>query len=100
MSRFIRLGIPTPKRYLAYVRLMRAAKLFENPGASISVVANHLDYSSPQSFGRHVRLLLRMSASEFRRRYDGEGMLERFRAELIAPYRVQFGELRPLAPGI
>ena len=99
VSRFVRLGIPTPKRYLAYVRLMRAAKLFENPGVSIATVANQLDYSSPQSFGRHVRLLLRMSASDFRNRFDGEGMLERFRAELITPYQTLFAQLRPLAPG-
>lgn len=99
MSRFFRLGIPAPKRYLAYVRLMRAAKLCENPGLSLATVANHLDYSSPQSFGRHVRTVLKMSAGEFRRRYDGEGMLERFRAELIAPYRARLAQLRPLAPG-
>lgn len=99
VSRFMRLGVPTPKRYLAYVRLMRAAKLFENPGVSIATIANQLEYSSPQSFGRHVRLLLGMSAREFRNRYDGEGMLERFRAELIAPYQTRFGQLRPLAPG-
>ena len=99
VSRFFRLGLPAPKRYLAHVRLMRAAKLGENPGLSIATIANHLDYSSPQSFGRHVRLVLRMSASEFRRRYDGEGMLERFRAELIAPHRGRLAQLRPLAPG-
>ena len=99
VSRFFRLDLPTPKRYLAYVRLMRAAKLGENPGLSIASIANHLDYSSPQSFGRHVRLILRMSAGEFRQRYDGEGMLERFRAELISPYRARLAQLRPLAPG-
>jgi AraC-like DNA-binding protein len=98
MSRFFRLGIPAPKRYLAYVRLMRAAKLCENPGLSLATIANHLDYSSPQSFGRHVRTVLKMSAGEFRRRYDGEGMLERFRSELIAPYKTQLALLRPLAP--
>jgi AraC-like DNA-binding protein len=99
VSRFLRLGLPTPKRYLAYVRLIRAAKLFENPGLSITVVANYFEYSSPQSFGRHVRLLLGVSASEFRRRYDGEGMLERFRGDLIAPYVHQFAQLHPLSPG-
>ena len=99
VSRFFRLDLPAPKRYLAHVRLMRAAKLGENPGLSIASIANHLDYSSPQSFGRHVRLVLRMSAGEFRRRYDGEGMLERFRAELISPYRARLAQLRPLAPG-
>ncbi len=99
ISRFFRLGLPTPKRYLAYVRLMRAAKLCENPGLSIATVANHLQYSSPQSFGRHVRSVLGMSAGDFRQRYDGEGMLERFRAELIAPHRDLLAQLRPLSPG-
>ncbi|HYV98777.1 MAG TPA: helix-turn-helix domain-containing protein [Gemmatimonadaceae bacterium] len=98
MSRFFRLGLPAPKRYLAYVRLVRAAKLGENPGLSIATIANHLDYSSPQSYGRHVRTIIGVSATEFRRRYDGEGMLERFRAELITPYRARLVQLRPLAP--
>ena len=48
MSRFFRSGLPAPKRYLAEARLVRAARLFENPGFSIANVANHLDYSSPQ----------------------------------------------------
>lgn len=99
VSRFFRLNMPTPKRYLAHVRLMRAARLFENPGLSIAAVANHLEFSSPQSFGRHVQIVLRMPAGDFRRRYDGEGMLERFRAELITPYRAELLQLRPLAPG-
>jgi AraC-like DNA-binding protein len=100
MSRFFRLGIPAPKRYLAYARLIRAARLFENPGLSVAAVANHLDYSSPQSFGRHIRLILNLSAGDFRRRYDGEGMVERFRAELVAPFRMALGQLRPLAPPV
>src|SRR5512135_1345643 len=54
MSRFFRARLPAPKRYLAAARLVRAARLFENPGFSVANVANHLDYSSPQSFGRHV----------------------------------------------
>src|SRR5438445_9125140 len=57
MSRFFRANAPTPKRYLAMARLVRAARFFENAGFSIANVANHLDYSSPQSFGRHVRTL-------------------------------------------
>src|SRR5690349_17136237 len=77
MSRFFRAGAPAPKRYLAMARLVRAARLFENAGFSIANVANHLDYSSPQSFGRHVRTLLHMTAGDFRHRYDGMGMFER-----------------------
>ena len=97
MSRFFRARLPAPKRYLAVARLVRAAQLFENPGLSVANVANQLDYSSPQSFGRHVRSLLRMTAVEFRQRYDGEGMLERFRTELILPYLSTLRTFSPLS---
>lgn len=96
MSRFFRAGVPAPKRYLAMARLVRAARLFENAGFSVANVANHLDYSSPQSFGRHVRTLLQMTAGEFRHRYDGAGMFERFRADLVLPYLTELRALRPL----
>lgn len=102
MSRFFRARLPAPKRYLAFARLIRAARLFENPGLSISDVANHLDYSSPQSFGRHVRTLLHITAGEFRCTYDAERMLEHFRRELILPNLASLRRLRPLAvrPGM
>src|SRR5258708_950725 len=96
MSRFYRTGLPSPKRYLAGARLIRAARLFENPGFSIANVANHLDYSSPQSFGRHVRALLRMTAGEFRTRFDGVAMLQHFRATLVLPYLAELRRLQPV----
>lgn len=96
MSRFFRANVAAPKRYLAMARLVRAARLFENAGFSIANVADHLEYSSPQSFGRHVRTLLRMTAGDFRNRYDGAGMFERFRQELILPHLAGLRTLRPL----
>jgi AraC-like DNA-binding protein len=96
MSRFFRAGVPTPKRYLAMARLVRAARLFENAGFSIANIANHLDYSSPQSFGRHVRTLLYITAGEFRERYDGASMFARFRADLVLPYTSVLRQLKPL----
>lgn len=96
MSRFFRAGVPAPKRYLAMARLVRAARLFENTGFSVANVANHLDYSSPQSFGRHVRTLLHMTAGDFRHRYDGAGMFDRFRTELVIPHLSVLRTLRPL----
>lgn len=86
MSRFFRAHLPPPKRYLSLARLIRAARLFENPGFSIASVANHLDYSSPQSFGRHVRTVMKMSPVTFRQTYDGDAMLCFFREELIIPH--------------
>lgn len=97
MSRFFRARLPAPKRYLAYARLLRAARLFEDPGHSIADVANTLEYSSPQSFGRHVRTLLSVTAGEFRRHYTAERMLERFIEELVRPHRETLRALRPLA---
>ncbi len=97
MSRFFRAGVPAPKEYLTTARLVRAARLFENAGFSIANVANHLDYSSPQSFGRHIRSVLTITATEFRARYDGPGMFERFRADLVVPYVPALRELRPLS---
>ena len=97
MSRFFRASVPAPKRYLTMARLVRAARLFENSGFSIANVANHLEYSSPQSFGRHVRMLLEMTAGDFRAKYDGLGMFERFREELILPYREALCQLRPMS---
>jgi AraC-like DNA-binding protein len=96
MSRFFRAGLPAPKRYLAEARLIRAARLFENPGFSIANVSNHLDYSSPQSFGRHVRTLLNLTAGQFRQRFDGQRMLQHFRETLVLPHRRTLRQLRPL----
>src|SRR5205085_6213377 len=78
MSRFFRAGLPAPKRFLTMARLVRAAHLFENRGFSVANISNHLEYSSPQSFGRHIRTLLHLTAVEFRDRYDGVGMFNRF----------------------
>lgn len=98
MSRFFRARLPAPKRYLATARLVRAAYLFENPGLSVASVSNVLDYSSPQSFGRHVRTVLHVTAVEFRRRYTGQRMLDYFREELVIPYLPTLRAFAPLAP--
>lgn len=87
LSRFFRAKLPAPKRYLSLARLIRAAKLFENSGFSVANVANHLEYSSPQSFGRHVRTVMKMSPVQFRRTFDSHKMTTFFREELVLPYR-------------
>jgi AraC-like DNA-binding protein len=95
MSRFFRAKLPAPKRYLSLARLIRAARLFENPGLSVARVANHLDYSSPQSFGRHVRTVMKMSPVRFRSTFDGQGMIQYFRTELVLPYVDTLATFRP-----
>src|SRR5439155_1434201 len=87
MSRFYRASLPSPKTYLAGMRLVHAAYLFSNPGLSVADVAYRLDYSSPQSFGRHLKAMLGVTAGEFRRRFPFDVSLERYGDLLITPYR-------------
>ena len=100
MSRFFRAELPAPKQYLCMARLVRAARLFENPGFSVANVAYHLDYSSPQSFGRHLKAMLGVTAGEFRRRFPFEVSLERYVDLLITPYRETLRAFCPLNAGL
>ncbi|MBA3658577.1 MAG: helix-turn-helix transcriptional regulator [Gemmatimonadales bacterium] len=99
MSRFARAGLPSPKNYLAAVRLLHAAFLFETAGLSVADVAYRLEYSSPQSFGRHLRAMLGVTALEFRHRYPFAVALERFVALMVQPYRQVWRDFHPLAAG-
>jgi AraC-like DNA-binding protein len=100
MSRFFRAGLPSPKRYLAATRIVYAAAVFEVPGLSIADVAYRLQYSSPQSFGRHLRAVLGTTAGEFRIRYSFESSLDEFVRRLIAPFRSILRTFHPLDPGV
>jgi AraC-like DNA-binding protein len=97
MSRFSRTGLPSPKSYLASIRLLHAAQLFEDKGLSIADVAHRLDYSSPQSFGRHVRSLLGITSTEFRTRFPFSTAVQRFVQVMIEPYHASWASFHPLA---
>lgn len=97
VSRFNRAGLPSPKSYLAAMRLVHAALFFERPGYTLADVAYRLDYSSPQSFGRHVRALLGITSSELRRRFPFPIALERFIALMIRPYQEILVKFQPLS---
>lgn len=97
MSRFTRAGLPSPKTYLASVRLLHAAQLFEDRGLSVADVAHRLDYSSPQSFGRHVRSLLGITSTEFRARFPFGLAVQRFVRLMIVPYAGCWRTFHPLA---
>jgi len=100
MSRFFRAGLVSPKRYLPAARLVYAAALFETSGFSNADVAYRLEYSSPQSLGRHVRAVTGLTAGEFRRRYPFGTALDDFVARLIVPFRTTFRTFHPLQTGV
>lgn len=99
MSRFSRAQLPSPKSYLAAIRLLHASLLLELPGLSIADVAYRLDYSSPQSFGRHVRAILGITSSEFRHRLPFPAAMSRFIGIMITPYLPALRDFHPLAAG-
>lgn len=99
VSRFQRASLPSPKRYLSAMRLLHAAFLFQNPGLSVSDVAYRLDFSSPQSFGRHLKAILGVTAGEFRSRFPFEIALARYVDLLITPYREALRAFYPLNAG-
>jgi AraC-like DNA-binding protein len=99
MSRFFRASIPSPKLYLSMTRLLYAAAFFERKAISIADVANSLNFSSPQSFGRHVRMVLGLTAGEFRRELTLTAALDHYVAHLIVPHRDAFRSFSPLGPG-
>jgi AraC-like DNA-binding protein len=99
MSRFARAGLPSPKNYLAAVRLLHASYLFEAAGLSVADVSYRLEYSSPQSFGRHLRAMLGVTALEFRRRFPFPTALQRFVELMIVPYAEIWRTFHPLAAG-
>lgn len=96
MSRFQRARLPSPKSYLAGMRLVHAALLFERPGYTLADVAYRMEYSSPQSFGRHVRALFGISSSEFRRRFPFQRALGRFIDVMVLPYEEVWRGFKPL----
>ncbi len=99
MSRFGRAGLPSVKQYLAAVRLLYAAQYLENEGLSIADVAYRLECSSPQSFGRHVRSLLGITCTEFRRRFPFGVAMERFLRVMVEPYLERWRDFHPLGAG-
>lgn len=96
MSRFFRAHLPSPKRYLAEARILYAAALLEERRYSIAEVSNRLCYSSPQSFGRHLRQLRGLSAAEFRYRFSLRTALTKFTADLLVPYEAALKTFVPM----
>jgi AraC-like DNA-binding protein len=96
VSRFFRAGLPSPKRYLALLRLVYVAALLETRGLSVADAAHRLEYSSPQGFGRHLRTVTGLSAVEFRRTMTFARALDEFAERLIVPYRTALRAFHPL----
>jgi AraC-like DNA-binding protein len=99
ISRFYRARLPSPKRLLVATRLMFARALLQEPCLSIASVAYELRYSSPQSFGRHVRQTLGVSAAQFRSQFSFGKIANHFVDSLVVRYREGFVGFDPFRDG-
>lgn len=99
-SRFFRAGLPSPKQYVAWARLVWAAHLGEARGLTVQALAGQMDASSPQAFARSVRRLTGTSPGAFRRGHTGAEMLARYVAALVIPYRDRLRTFDPLGAAI
>lgn len=95
-SRFFRAGLPSPRRYLTWARLVWAAHLGEAPALTVSAIAHRLDASSPHGFSRSLRVHTGFSPREFRRRFTGATMLDCYRATLVRPHRDRLRGFDPI----
>ena len=95
-SRFFRAGLPSPKKYLAYVRLLFAAALLEQPVVSAAQAARRLNYSSPQSFTRHLRGQLGVTVNEFRQRYSFEAVAHHVAFHALSQHGAAIRRFQPL----
>ena len=62
-------------------------------------VSYRLEYSSPQSFGRHLRAMLGLTALEFRHRFPFPVALKRFIELMVLPYQATWAAFHPVAAG-
>jgi len=96
LSRFDRARLPSPRVLLCSVRLLFAKALLEDPRRSLATVAYQLQYSSPQSFGRHVRRMLQMALGELRRNMTFAELAEHFVEHLIVKHIRVYTTFDPL----
>lgn len=86
-SRFVRRNLPSPKRYIDGLVLVRAATVVEQrPRDSVTCIALEVGAASVQSFSRYVRRVREQRAGDFIRQATEEKELQHFLDTLIRPY--------------
>ncbi|HUL48460.1 MAG TPA: helix-turn-helix domain-containing protein [Gemmatimonadales bacterium] len=63
---FMRLGLPSPKHFLAVARVLYAHRLLQDPGFTVEDVAQRLGYSQVKTLQQHARAYLGLTAGEMR----------------------------------
>jgi AraC-like DNA-binding protein len=83
---FARLGLPSPRHFLAAARVLYAHRLLQDPGFTIDDVAQRMGYAQTKTLQAHARLYLGLTAGEMRLTLEPAQALERV-AQGFAPAR-------------
>src|SRR2546430_916590 len=81
-----RLGLPSPRHFLAAARVLYAHRLLQDPGFTVEDVAQRLGYAQTKTLQLHARAYLGLTAGEMRLTLEPRQALERI-AQGFAPLR-------------
>lgn len=86
---FTRVGLPSPRHFLAAARVLYAHRLLQDPGFTIDDVAQRLGYAQAKTLQLHARTYLGLTAGEMRIALAPEEALERVMRGFLAPRQAQ-----------
>jgi AraC-like DNA-binding protein len=86
---FARLGLPSPRHFLAAARVLYAHRLLQDPGFTIDDVAQRLGYAQTKTLQLHARSYLGLTAGEMRLTLEPRQALERIAQGFVPPRHAQ-----------
>src|SRR3989441_5873536 len=82
-----RIGLPSPRHFLAAARVLYAHRLLQDPGFTVEDVSQRLGYSQVKTLQQHARAYLGLTAGEMRLPLSPEEALERLTRRFLKPQR-------------
>jgi len=82
---FTRVGLPSPRHFLAAARVLYAHRLLQDPGFTIEDVAKRLGYAQTKTLQLHARAYLGLTAGEMRLSLDSNEALARVVQRFLTP---------------
>jgi transcriptional regulator GlxA family with amidase domain len=86
---FTRVGLPSPRHFLAAARVLYAHRLLQDPGFTVEDVAQRLGYSQVKTLQQHARAYLGLTAGEMRLSLTPDEALTRVVQRFLPRQRVR-----------
>jgi transcriptional regulator GlxA family with amidase domain len=89
---FTRVGLPSPRHFLAAARVLYAHRLLQDPGFTVEDIAQRLGYAQVKTLQQHARAYLGLTAGEMRLSLTPEQALDLVARRFLAPPHVVSAE--------